>query len=75
MGFLVTNSIIWPQRPTIKISLDSFDGFLRSNLLRVTNTGDVHSSTFRLYSSHQEQESTSDDSPWFKNESMSALTN
>ncbi len=28
----VTNGIIWPQRPTIKISLDSFNGFSRSDL-------------------------------------------
>src|SRR6266436_9632747 len=39
----------------------------------ITNTGDVHSCTFRLYSTHQKQESTSDSSPWFKNGSVSAF--
>ena len=47
----------------------------RSYSLHITNTGDVHSSTFRLYSTHQKQESTFDSSPRFKNGSVSAFAN
>ena len=48
---------------------------IRAPKLTVKPNGNVHSSTFRLYSTHQKQESTSDSSPWFKNGSVSAFAN